>query len=51
MKENNTVVINMTQYGINTMVGTTENKINFYLNAYKTKADKKFGGGIGKKIL
>ena len=32
MKKNDTVVINMTQYGINTFVGTTDKKINFYLN-------------------
>lgn len=51
MKANDTVVIDMTQYGINTMVGATAKKIDFYLNAYKTKADKKFGGGVGKKNL
>ncbi len=51
MKKNDTVVINMTQYGINTFVETTEKKINFYLNEYKTQPDKRFGGGVGKKAL
>ncbi len=51
MKKNDTVVINMTQYGINTLVETTEKKINFYLNEYKTQPDKRFGGGVGKKAL
>lgn len=51
MKKNDTVVINMTQYGINTFVETTEKKINFYLNEYKTQPDKRFGGGVGKKNL
>jgi hypothetical protein len=51
MKKNDTIVINMTQYGINTFVETTEKKINFYLNEYKTQPDKRFGGGVGKKAL
>lgn len=51
MKKNDTVVIDMTQYGINTLVGTTEKKINFYLNEYKTQPDKRFGDGVGKKSL
>ena len=51
MKNNGTVVINMTQYGINTFVKTTAKKINYYLNEYKTQPDKRFGGGVGKKAL
>jgi hypothetical protein len=51
MKKNRAIVIDMIQYGINTFVETTEEKINFYLNEYKTQPDKRFGGGVGKKAL
>jgi len=51
MGSENTVFINMTQYGITTLVGATQKKIKWYMKEYATQPDKKFGGGAGKKKL
>jgi hypothetical protein len=51
MNSENTVFINMFHYGITTLVGATQDKIDWYMNEYSTQPDKKFGGGAGKKKL
>jgi hypothetical protein len=45
------VVINMLSYNIKTLVSTTQEKIDWYFNEFKTQPDKKFGSGAGKSIL
>jgi hypothetical protein len=45
------VVINMLSYNIKTLVSTTQEKIDWYFNEFKTQPDKKFGNGAGKSIL
>jgi hypothetical protein len=45
------VVINMLGYNIKTFVSTTQGKIDWYFNEFKTQPDKKFGNGAGKVIL
>jgi hypothetical protein len=45
------VVINMLSYNIKTLVSTTQEKIDWYFNEFKTQPDKKFGSGAGKAIL
>lgn len=49
MKNSDSVILDMTKHGINTVVETSQEKINYYLNEYKTQPDNKFGGGVGKK--
>ena len=41
----------MSSFGINTAVLVKHSRINWYLNEYLTQADKRFGGGLGKKEL
>ena len=45
------VVINMLSYKIKTLVSTTQEKIDWYFNEFKTQPDKKFGSGVGKVIF
>jgi hypothetical protein len=45
------ITLNMMAYGINTIVGTCRDEIDFYMNAYATQPDKRFGGGAGKVAL
>lgn len=43
------IVLEMNKYGINTLVQTTQFKIDFYLDLLATEDDAKIGGGVGKK--
>ena len=43
--------ISMTGYGLATIVQTSQEKIDWYMNEFATQPDKKFGGGIGKDAL
>jgi hypothetical protein len=45
------ILLDMTVFGIKTFVGTTQEKIDWYFNEFKTQPDSKFGGGIGKRQL
>lgn len=45
------VTINMMAYGIKTLVATTQEKINFYLDDYKSAPDIAFANGCGKMAL
>ena len=51
IKSHTTVVINMLGYNIKTFVSTTQEKIDWYFNEFKTQPDKKFGSGAGKVIF
>ena len=51
IKSRTPVVINMLGYNIKTFVSTTQEKIEWYFNEFKTQPDKKFGNGTGKVIL
>ena len=53
MKKNQDQIcfLNMMAYGFNTIVQTRRSRIDWYMNAYKTQPDKRFGAGIGKKKL
>ena len=51
IKSRTPVVINMLGYNIKTFVSTTQEKIDWYFNEFKTQPDKKFGSGAGKVIL
>lgn len=51
MNSKNTVYIDMNYYGVTTLVGATQEKIDRYMNEYATQPDKSFGGGVGKKKL
>ena len=51
IKSRTPVVINMLGYNIKTFVSTTQEKIDWYFNEFKTQPDKKFGSGAGKSIL
>ena len=51
IKSRTPVVINMLGYNIKTFVSTTQEKIDWYFNEFKTQPDKKFGGGEGKVLL
>lgn len=45
------VTINMAIHGIKTLVATTQEKIDFYLDDYKSAPDKAFANGRGKMAL
>ena len=51
IKSRTPVVINMLGYNIKTLVSTTQEKIDWYFNEFKTHPDKKFGSGSGKARL
>ena len=51
IKSRTPVVINMLGYNIKTFVSTTQEKIDWYFNEFKTQPEKKFGSGAGKVIL
>ncbi|MEI6834924.1 MAG: hypothetical protein WCL28_13120 [bacterium] len=51
MESEKAIYIDMTYYGITTVVGATQEKIDWYMNAYATQPDKRFGDGVGKKKL
>ena len=51
MKTEKTVILDMTKFGIKTLVGAKQKKIDFYLTSYRTQPDSRFGGGVGKKQL
>ena len=51
MESEKAIYIDMTGYGITTIVGATQEKIDWYMNAYATQPDKRFGDGVGKKKL
>ena len=53
MKKNQDQIcfLNMMAYGFNTIVQTRRSKIDWYMNAYETQPDKRFGAGVGKKKL
>jgi hypothetical protein len=51
IKSRTPVVINMLDYNIKTFVSTTQEKIGWYFNEFKTQPDKKFGSGVGKVII
>ena len=51
IKSRTPVVLNMLGYNIKTFVSTTQEKIDWYFNEFKTQPDKKFGDGAGKVIL
>jgi hypothetical protein len=42
------IVLEMQRYGINTLVQTTQAKIDFYLDLLAREDDEKIGGGDGK---
>lgn len=42
------VLLNMTKLGLNTLVHTTKEEIDWYLNEFATQPDSRFGG-VGKK--
>jgi hypothetical protein len=44
------IVLKMNVYGINTLVKTTQERIDFYLNLFETEDDAMIGGGVGKKM-
>ena len=48
MNQNN-ILLDMTVFGIKTLVATTQEKIDWYFDEFKTQPDSKFGGGIGKR--
>ncbi len=43
--------INMTAYGIKTIVKASKKKIDWFMNEFATQPDAKFGGGVGKVAL
>ena len=45
----NSVLINMTVYGIQTVVQTKQEKIDSYMQAFNTEPDERLGGGVGKQ--
>jgi hypothetical protein len=47
----NYIVLEMTAYGIKTLVKTTQQKIDFYLKTFATEDDSKFCGGAGKQVF
>ena len=51
MQTQKTVILDMTKFGIKTLVGAEHKKIDFYLTIYRTQPDSRFGGGVGKKQL
>lgn len=51
IKSHTPVVINLLGYNIKTFVSTTQERIDWYFNEFKTQPDKKFGSGAGKVIL
>lgn len=51
MKIEKSVTIDMTKFGITTMVSTKQSRIDWYMNEYATRPDKLFGGGCGKEAL
>lgn len=51
MKIEKSVTIDMTKFGITTMVSTKQSRIDWYMNQYATRPDNLFGGGYGKKAL
>ena len=51
IKSHTPVVINLLGYNIKTFVSTTQEKIDWYFNEFKTQPDKIFGSGAGKVLL
>ena len=51
MKSEGKVTIDMSKYGLTTVVGTYKSRLDWYANEYATQPDRKFGGGAGKKVL
>ena len=43
--------ISMLPFGINTVVGATQAKIDMYFNKFATEPDHLFGAGAGKKLF
>lgn len=51
MKNNQQRSIDMMAYGIKTIVQSSQDTIDWYMNEFTIQPDAKFGGGIGKVML